>query len=154
MAAPALTNDASFVARAIALVIDFLLLTATHIFLFLLLAGSLLDEVIHSGSLAILAVCSSYVIVFFVSFILLHLFYFTLFHAWSGQTIGKMVMGIRVVMQDNKQVSPAVAFLRWTGYILSFLPLASGFLWSAVDNDHCTWHDRLAQTRVVSAEMT
>jgi len=32
--------------------------------------------------------------------------------------------------------------------------LASGFLWSAVDKDHCAWHDRLAQTRVVSAEMT
>ena len=80
--------------------------------------------------------------------------YFIIFHAWSGQTIGKMIMGIRVVTKDNKLIPTSVAFLRWTGYILSILPLASGFLWSVVDKDHCAWHDRLAQTRVVSAEMT
>jgi uncharacterized RDD family membrane protein YckC len=80
--------------------------------------------------------------------------YFTLFHAWLGQTIGKMLMGIKVVTNDNKFISPAMAFLRWSGYILSFAPLAAGFLWAAVDKDQCAWHDRLAQTRVVSAEMT
>ncbi len=114
----------------------------------------LFSEVIHFAPLVILTLLSSSVVLFFVSFIFLHMFYFTLFHACSGQTIGKMILGIRVVTEDNKQVSPAFAFLRWVGYILSFIPFASGFLWSAVDKDHCTWHDRLAQTRVVSAEMT
>jgi uncharacterized RDD family membrane protein YckC len=148
------TNIAGFGARAVALVIDFALLAATHIFLFILLAGWLFSEVIHFAPLVILTLLSSSVVLFFVSFIFLHMFYFTLFHACSGQTIGKMILGIRVVTEDNKQVSPAFAFLRWVGYILSFIPFASGFLWSAVDKNHCTWHDRLAQTRVVSAEMT
>jgi uncharacterized RDD family membrane protein YckC len=147
-------NYANFGARAMALAIDFVLLAATQIFLFFILADWLFNEVLHLEPLAILVLCSSYLVVFPLSFIFLHMFYFILFHALSGQTIGKMIMGIRVVTKDNKQVSPAVAFLRWTGYILSFLPLASGFLWSAVDKDHCAWHDRLAQTRVVSAEMT
>jgi len=148
------TNSAGFGARAAALVIDFALLAVTQIFLFILLATWLFSEVIHSAPLVILALLSSYVILFFVSFIFLHMFYFTLFHACSGQTIGKMILGIRVVTEDKKQVSPAVAFLRWVGCILSFIPFGSGFLWSAVDKDHCAWHDRLAQTRVVSAEMT
>jgi len=147
-------NSANFRARAMALAIDFVLLATTQIFLFSLLAGWLLNNVVHLGLLAIFTVWSCYAIVFFVSFVFLHMFYFVLFHAWSGQTIGKMTMGIRVITWDNKQVSPALAFLRWTGYILSLVPLASGFLWSAVDKDHCAWHDRLAQTRVIAVEMT
>ena len=137
-----------------ALAIDFALLAVTQVFLFVLPACRLLDKAIHLDLLSILTVYTSYFVVFCASFVLLHMVYFILFHAWSGQTIGKMVMGIRVVSTENKEVSPAVAFLRWTGYILSFIPLATGFLWSAVDKDHCSWHDRLAQTRVVSAEMT
>ena len=154
MSVSVIANTANFGARAVALAIDFALLAATQIFLFLLLASWLLNDVIHLEPLTILTFFSSYLVVFFVSFIFLHMIYFTIFHAWSGQTIGKMIMGIRVVTKENKQVSPSVAFLRWTGYILSFVPLATGFLWSAVDKDHCAWHDRLAQTRVVSAEMT
>ena len=154
MSEPTVTHIASFGARAMALTIDFALLAVTQVFLFVLPASLLLDKVIHLDLLSILTVYTSYFVVFCASFVLLHMVYFILFHAWSGQTIGKMVMGIRVVSTENKEVSPAVAFLRWTGYILSFIPLATGFLWSAVDKDRCSWHDRLAQTRVVSAEMT
>jgi len=144
----------NFATRVVAIAIDFALLTFIHLFLFLLLAGRLFNEVIHLELLAILTAYSWYVVVFFVSFVFLHMVYFIVFHAWCGQTIGKMIMHIRVVTEDNKQVPVSCAFLRWTGYILSSVPLASGFLWSAVDKDHCAWHDRLAQTRVVSAEMT
>ncbi|KPK26450.1 MAG: hypothetical protein AMJ61_08930 [Desulfobacterales bacterium SG8_35_2] len=137
-----------------ALAIDLVLLAALYIFLFSLFAGLLLNAVMRFELSAILTLFSSYLIVFPIFFVLFHMFYFTLFHALSGQTIGKMIMGIRVVTSDNKELTPAVAFLRWTGYIVSFIPLASGFLWSAVDKDHCAWHDRLAETRVISAEMT
>ena len=147
-------SSASFGARAVALAIDLFLLAALYIFLFSLFAGLLLNAVMRFELSAILTLFSSYLIVFPIFFVLFHMFYFTLFHALSGQTIGKMIMGIRVVTSDNKELTPAVAFLRWTGYIVSFIPLASGFLWSAVDKDHCAWHDRLAETRVISAEMT
>jgi uncharacterized RDD family membrane protein YckC len=154
MSVPVITKKAILGARAMALAIDFVILAAIHIFLFFLLAGWLLNEVMRFEPLTILTLFCSYIVVFPVSFVFLHIFYFTLFHALSGQTIGKMIMGIRVVTRDNKELSPAVAFLRWTGYILSFVPLASGFLWSAVDKDHCAWHDRLAQTMVISVERT
>jgi len=148
------TQSASFGSRAVALFIDLALLAAIHIFLFLILGSWLITDIIHLELLANLTFYFSYLLVFFLSFVFLHMVYFTIFHAWSGQTIGKMITGIRVVTEENKLAPPAVAFLRWTGYILSFIPLATGFLWSAVDKDHCAWHDRLAQTRVVSAEMT
>ena len=136
-----------------ALVIDFALLEIIHLLLFILLTGKLI-QVVHIEPLTIPTFFSLYLLVFFVSFLFLHMAYFTLFHAWLGQTIGKMLMGIRVVTSDNKLASPSVAFLRWSGYILSLVPLATGFLWAAVDKDQCAWHDRLARTRVVSAEMT
>jgi uncharacterized RDD family membrane protein YckC len=154
MSAPAFKDPVSFGARAVALAIDLVLLLAVQLFQFLLLAGWLFSEMTQFEPLTVLTLFSSYIVIFLSSFVFLHMFYFTLFHAVSGQTIGKMIMGIRVVTRDDKSLSPAVAFLRWTGYILSFVPLASGFLWSAVDKEHCAWHDRLAQTKVISAEMT
>jgi len=148
-----ITNSANFGTRVMAFAIDFVFLGIIHFFLFALLAGKLI-QAIYIEPLAILTFLALFPPVFLLSFFLLHMAYFTLFHAWLGQTIGKMLMGIRVVTNDNKFISPAMAFLRWSGYILSFAPLAAGFLWAAVDKDQCAWHDRLAQTRVVSAEMT
>ena len=146
-------HSAKFGTRAMALVIDFVILATVHCLLFLLLAEWLMNDIIHLELLAILAFYSTYVLVSFVSFAFLHMVYFTVFHAWTGQTIGKMIMGIKVVPKSNGLLPPSVAFLRWTGYILSSIPLATGFLWSAVDKDHCAWHDRLAMTRVVTVEM-
>ena len=136
-------------ARVMALAIDFILLETIHLLFFILLADKLI-QVTHFDALALLTFLILFLFVFSVSFLFLHMAYFTFFHAWSGQTIGKMIMGIRVVTNDNKFISPSVAFLRWSGYILSFVPLAIGFLWAVVDKDQCAWHDRLAQTRVIS----
>ena len=148
-----ITNSANFGSRVMAFAIDFVLLATLHFFLFVLLAGKLL-QAMYIEPLAMLTFLALFPLVLLILFFLLHMAYFTLFHAWLGQTIGKMLMGIRVETNDNKFISPAMAFLRWSGYILSFAPLAAGFLWAAVDKDQCAWHDRLAQTRVVSAEMT
>lgn len=154
MAEPPMTNSADFASRAMALVIDFALLAVVQLLLFSLLAGQLVHRVTDPALTTILVVFFFYAAALPMSCVFLHIFYFTLFHAWAGQTIGKMIMGIRVITQDNRRVSFAVAFLRWCGYILSSLPLATGFLWSAVDKDHRAWHDKLAQTLVISGEMT
>ena len=153
MSEPVIKNNASFGSRAMALTIDFVLLEVIYFFLFILLTVKFIQAA-HFEPLTLAALFVLYLLVFLGSFIFLHMVYFTLFHAWSGQTIGKMIMGIRVATDDNKLISPSAAFLRWSGYILSFLPLGTGFLWAAVDKDQCAWHDRLAQTRVISSEMT
>ncbi len=136
-----------------ALVIDSILLETIHFLLFILLARKFL-QVVYIEPLTMLTFFVLSLSVFSVSFLFLHMAYFTLFHAWQGQTIGKMIMGIKVVTNDNKLASPSASFLRWSGYILSLVPLATGFLWAAVDKDHCAWHDRLARTRVITVEMT
>ena len=147
------TNSANFVSRIMAFVIDFVLLLSIQVVLFILLTNRLIQAMLIEP-LAILTFVALSPILFFITFLLLHMVYFTIFHTLTGQTIGKMIMGIMVVGDGNKLTSPAAAFLRWTGYVLSFVPLATGFLWAAVDKDQCAWHDRLARTRVISTEMT
>jgi uncharacterized RDD family membrane protein YckC len=148
------TTGNGFVARAIALAIDFVLLAVLHCFLFLLTAAWFIKDIVYLDPVAIFVLYASFIIVSGVSFVFLHIVYFTVFHAWTGQTLGKMIMGIKVVSIGNGIISPAVAFLRWAGYVISAIPFGAGFLWAAVDKDHCAWHDRLARTKVIAVEMT
>ena len=154
MSAQAVPASSNFSLRAVALVIDFAILAGMQFVIFTVGAYWFIQEIQAFDLLTAFAVLNVLLACFLVGFIFLHLTYFIIFHAWFGQTIGKMIMGIKVIAENDGGVSTAVAFLRWVGYILSALPLAAGFLWSAVDKDHCSWHDRLAGTRVVAIEMT
>ena len=75
--------------------------------------------------------------------------YFCLMHAWCGRTIGKKIMGIRLVACDDDGLNVGICFLRWVGYFASALPLFFGFLWAMLDVEGRTWHDRLVGTRVL-----
>ena len=79
------------------------------------------------------------------------------FTAATGQTIGKMAAGIRVVGTSpadviHDRVTFGRAVLRTAGYFASLLPAGLGFLPAFVGpRDHRALHDRLAETRVVRA---
>ena len=143
-----------FFRRALAIILDIALLASMHQIIFILL-GNMVFQALSIDTLASFEVIIPvFFVVFLFSFILLSMFYFIIFHAWLGQTIGKMIFGIKVVSEGNNPITMGTAFLRWAGYFLSMLPFATGFLWSVVERDHCAWHDKLALTRVVAVEMT
>lgn len=75
--------------------------------------------------------------------------YYTLFHAGSGQTPGKMLMRIRVVRTDGRRLSIGAAFLRWVGYLVSMLFFCLGFLWVGLNRSKRGWHDYLAGSKVI-----
>lgn len=75
--------------------------------------------------------------------------YFLVFHSLGGETPGKLIMGIRVVNAENKTIRPGTSFLRVVGYLLSGIPMGTGFIWILFDQDKRAWHDKLAGTRVV-----
>jgi uncharacterized RDD family membrane protein YckC len=78
--------------------------------------------------------------------------YFVLLTAASGQTIGKMAAGIRVVPMDSTdRVSLGHSTMRAVGYLVSLLPAGLGLVPALVNADRRTLHDRLADTRVVKA---
>jgi uncharacterized RDD family membrane protein YckC len=77
--------------------------------------------------------------------------YFVLFYSSTGQTVGKYIMGIRVVRLDGKHMTLVGSIIRWLGLIVSMLPLGLGFLWVLIDDRRQAWHDKLAHTCVVYA---
>ncbi len=75
--------------------------------------------------------------------------YFTFLVTAGGQTVGKYIMGIRIVRLDAQPLTYRDSIVRWIGYIVSLLPLGAGFLWVVFDDRRRAFHDRLAGTCVV-----
>lgn len=67
----------------------------------------------------------------------------------SGQTVGKMALGIKIVGSDGQPPSGGKAVLRYLGYILNGILLSIGFLWAAFDRKRQGWHDKIAGTYVI-----
>jgi uncharacterized RDD family membrane protein YckC/uncharacterized membrane protein len=89
---------------------------------------------------------------FIVLGLLVSVAYYVGFWAKSGQTIGKSVLGIKVISADGAAVSWRQAFLRYLGYIVSGLIFSIGFLWAAFDRNRQGWHDKIAKTYVVDED--
>lgn len=70
---------------------------------------------------------------------------------WNGQTLGKKVMGIKVVREDGKPLGYPTAIIRYIGYYISGLFLFIGFLWVIWDPKKQGFHDKIAKTYVVKA---
>lgn len=75
--------------------------------------------------------------------------YFTLSQGLSGQTFGKYLLGIQVVMADGAPISIGRALARTIGYYISGLFLYAGFIISLFDKRRQTFHDKIAGTVVV-----
>ena len=69
----------------------------------------------------------------------------------GGQTLGKMVAGIRVVPDAEGTLDLGRAFLRTLMWVALAVPAGLGFLTALFSRDHRGLHDRFAGTRVVRA---
>ena len=78
--------------------------------------------------------------------------YLTMFIAASGQTMGKMMTGVKVVAMDGGAVPFGHAVLRAILWLLTIVPLGIGALPALLTDDRRALHDRLANTRVIKAE--
>ena len=75
--------------------------------------------------------------------------YVAAFTVAGGQTIGKMVLSLRVIGDDGRPVDAAGGTLRALGCMLVPIPLGLSYLPALFTSDHRAIHDRLAGTRVV-----
>ncbi|RME27921.1 MAG: hypothetical protein D6806_03775 [Deltaproteobacteria bacterium] len=78
------------------------------------------------------------------------LVYVTIFCVFGGQTAGQMLLGLKVVDRFGHTPGWKVAFVRMVGLGMSFLVGCAGFVWIAFDAERRGWHDRLANTVVIS----
>jgi uncharacterized RDD family membrane protein YckC len=82
--------------------------------------------------------------------VVLIMLYFTLLTGEGGQTLGKMLLGIKVQCTDGSRAGYGRAFIRTLGYIVSFFFMTFlGFLWALWDRNKQAWHDKIAGTEVV-----
>lgn len=89
--------------------------------------------------------------VWLVAFFLIGVSYQVICLKLWGKTIGKKILGIKVVRADNLElVGYGKAFIRETvGKWLSSWIFNLGYLWMIWDPKKQTWHDKIAGTIVV-----
>jgi uncharacterized RDD family membrane protein YckC len=86
----------------------------------------------------------------FVGFLALLAFsYVEAFTVAGGQTVGKMLMSLRVIAADGRPLDAAGGVLRAAGCMLVPITLGLSYVPALVTSDHRALHDRLAGTRVV-----
>lgn len=76
--------------------------------------------------------------------------YVASFTVAGGQTIGKMLLGLRVIGDDGRPIDAAGGMLRAAGCMLVPATLGLSYVPALFSADHRALHDRLAGTRVVS----
>jgi len=86
------------------------------------------------------------------TFALFYAQYFTLFTVFGGSTPGMMLSGLRLVSFDGGVPSSRQVLWRSFGYLISAGTCFLGFLWALWDEEHLSWHDRISQTYLTSAE--
>lgn len=74
--------------------------------------------------------------------------YTTALHALGGQTIGKLLVGVRVVGDDGTPPTLGVALLRYFAYFASLATLIAGYAMAGLRRDKRALHDLIAGTRV------
>ncbi|MFH0926740.1 MAG: RDD family protein [bacterium] len=93
--------------------------------------------------------------IFFISLffsILISASYFTFFHGYNGQTLGKSLFKIKVVKADGKRLTYIESFLRWGGYFISSI-LPFGYLLILFSKNKQGLHDRVVRTYVIRVKM-
>lgn len=76
--------------------------------------------------------------------------YFVTFHGMEGKTIGKWLLGLRVVGVNQRPISYRRALLRWIGTVgLGCASFGLAFLWILWQREKRGWHDFLAHTWVI-----
>ena len=80
---------------------------------------------------------------------LLSMTYFILMNGKLGGTVGKLIVGIRIVRLDGSPLGLGHAGTRYFFELISLLLLGGGYLLIAFREDKRALHDLLAKTRVV-----
>lgn len=147
---------AGFVTRLVAFLIDILLVSISISLMWgslaLILRFFNLDL---NNILTSIAGTSNFwrsVVIFLTGFgftFLVALVYNVFFWGLAGKTLGKAVMGIRIIGPRGSRMTLRRSLQRYLGYWVSALPLFLGYLWVLISDERVAWHDTFAGTRVI-----
>lgn len=112
----------------------------------ILLIGFLLPQVVLSGFGWVIGTKGLWIHVLF-----LLMAYFVWCWLNGGQTLPMKTWKMRLVDESGKPLRPLQAILRYLAAWPSILFLGIGIAWALLDKDKQFLHDRIAGTRIVSA---
>jgi uncharacterized RDD family membrane protein YckC len=138
---------AGFVTRLIAWIIDHLVISGAF-FIVGWIGSFVIDTFQFMGDTSRLVVLGLVVLFNF----LFYIFYFIGLWMLSGQTLGKYIMGLRIVRTNGERLKFRNAVVRFFGVFLSALMLYLGYIIVLFDNRRQAIHDKLAGTIVVYSE--
>ena len=125
------TEKIGFLTRALATIIDFVLLA---------IVGSILTGILRMDSTGGLSTLVG--VAYYVDF-------------WSsyghGQTLGDRALKIRVVKTTGSELTLVDGLIRYVGLLISCIALFIGVIWVAFDANKQGWHDKIAGTYVIKA---
>jgi len=147
---------AGFTSRLLAMIIDTVILVIAYVFLTWFISVSVkilptgrvfgfsLSALLGQEGSGQLVSGETVIAVFTMSTIVYYVFFWTI----TGQTLGMILMGLRVVTIEGRRLTAWRAIIRFIGYIIAALPFFLGFAWVLVDNRRQGWHDKIAGTYV------
>jgi len=138
-------RPAGFWIRGAALVVDFVILylveRSFHYAAYRLWGEDIRDPDGGGATLVVRMLASVFTLVFAA-------LYTTALHSLGGQTVGKMLVGIRVLDADGASLPLGAALLRYFAYFVSAAPLLMGFVMAGLRRDRRALHDLIAGSRV------
>lgn len=134
---------AGVVSRAVAATLDFAI--AIGMFTAVLAGLDLLVRVVLGGSIAGSRSGPGYIVVLAAWLFL----YMWASLAVAGRTVGKGIVGLRVVRADGSALTVRQALVRTVAFPISVAILGIGLVWIVIDRYHRALHDLIARTTVV-----
>ncbi len=134
--------------RFFALIIDSIILTIIFFLILFLIIGpdNFLTELLKEEEGPKVSFAQ------FIFIFIIWLYYVSLTVIYGG-TIGKLILGLRVVDQNYQKISWGRAILREIiGKFISGLVFSLGYLWVIFDSKKQAWHDKIAGTYVVKVK--
>lgn len=80
---------------------------------------------------------------------LLSMTYYVCMNGKLGASVGKLIIGARIVNLDGSPIGFGRAFLRYCYEVLSYIPVGIGYLMIGFREDRRGLHDLLAKTQVI-----
>lgn len=84
--------------------------------------------------------------------LLLAVYHFALW-SWKGTTLGGSALGLRLIRVDGRELDWQTCAFRVLGGMVSLLVAGLGFVWVAWDAECQSWHDRIAGTTIIKADL-
>ena len=137
-----------FVRRSCAFYIDVAIITALSYFLFYLIYVAYTVGLAAHGQVLTLDRLGFFLSILGAMWISLVAAYFVLLHGMDGRTVGKWLLGLRVVAAYGNPITYGQAFSRLVCTIPSAL-FGLGFFWILWNREKRGWHDILARTWVI-----